>query len=210
MGLSTYLRRQIQKPSLALDFLLQGYKMNLILRAFAAIINFSRPTAATRVNAAGQIETLAANVPRFDYDPRTRKPLGLRLSADLGESALINKSLFYREDVGIWAIDGEFTNASLINDAVHGINGSGTLVIAYKNGIESIYSDDQLISSSPVIDRSNIPLILSGSVLISAIRYYPSDKSITSIIGDRRLVIDGIPLVVDQSPLAITSSISAA
>ena len=35
------------------------------------LLTFTRSTTATRVNAAGLIETVAANVPRIDYDPVT-------------------------------------------------------------------------------------------------------------------------------------------
>lgn len=40
-------------------------------------ISFSRASIGTRVNASGTIETIAAGLPRFDYDPVTLKPLGL-------------------------------------------------------------------------------------------------------------------------------------
>lgn len=76
MGLTTFLRRQPLKPSLDLDFLKQVYKMNLIQRAFADIFTFSRASAATRINAAGQIESVASNQPRFDYEPADVPILG--------------------------------------------------------------------------------------------------------------------------------------
>lgn len=72
MGLTTFLRRQPLKPSLDLDFLKQVYKMNLIQRAFSDVFTFTRASGGGRINASGQFEWVAANQPRFDYDPTTQ------------------------------------------------------------------------------------------------------------------------------------------
>ncbi|KKC24451.1 phage head spike fiber domain-containing protein [Sphingomonas sp. SRS2] len=45
--------------------------------AFADIITFTRGSSGTRVNAAGLIETVTTNNPRFDYDPATLEAKGL-------------------------------------------------------------------------------------------------------------------------------------
>lgn len=42
--------------------------MSLLSKAFGDIITFTRASAATRINELGQMETVAANVPRIDYD----------------------------------------------------------------------------------------------------------------------------------------------
>lgn len=57
------------RPSLFLDFANS--------RQVDPRIEFSRATTATRTNAKGVIETVAANVPRIDYDPVTRECFGL-------------------------------------------------------------------------------------------------------------------------------------
>lgn len=57
------------RPSLFLDFANS--------RQVDPRIEFSRATTATRTNAKGVIETVAANVPRIDYDPLTGECLGL-------------------------------------------------------------------------------------------------------------------------------------
>ncbi|WP_313461699.1 DUF2612 domain-containing protein [Pseudomonas nitroreducens] len=44
-----------------------------------SLISFTRPGPGTRYNAAGIMESVAANQPRFDYDPATMQPLGLLL-----------------------------------------------------------------------------------------------------------------------------------
>lgn len=56
-------------PSLTLDFSRDAL--------FDSRITFTRASTATRVNASGYIETVAANVPRIDYDPVTKAAKGL-------------------------------------------------------------------------------------------------------------------------------------
>lgn len=56
-------------PAMAFDFVAS--------EALDSRITFTRGSAATRVNALGQIEVVGNNVPRFDYDPVTRQPKGL-------------------------------------------------------------------------------------------------------------------------------------
>ncbi|WP_418338523.1 phage head spike fiber domain-containing protein [Pseudomonas citronellolis] len=69
-------------PTLDLDFLAQSYKvsdgaggMNSV--AFADLVAFTRSGAAWRFNASGVLEQVAANQPRFDYDPVTLALRGL-------------------------------------------------------------------------------------------------------------------------------------
>lgn len=51
--------------------------MNLIQRAFADIFTFTRASGGGRINASGVYEWVAANQPRFDYDPVTLQPKGI-------------------------------------------------------------------------------------------------------------------------------------
>jgi len=67
----------VDAASLDLDFTQERYSMGLINKPFGDIITFTRASAATRINAAGQIETVAANVPRIDYDPVTLQRRGI-------------------------------------------------------------------------------------------------------------------------------------
>lgn len=60
------------RPSLVLNFI-EGFALD-------PRITFARAdatTCATRVNSSGLLETVAANVPRFDYDPVTLAAKGL-------------------------------------------------------------------------------------------------------------------------------------
>ncbi|QKZ15183.1 hypothetical protein [Spirosoma sp. KUDC1026] len=75
---------------------MQGFTPSLVLDftkgTLPAGLTFTRNSIATRVNASGNIETVANDVPRFDYDPVTLQPRGIlieeartnlaRLSAD--------------------------------------------------------------------------------------------------------------------------------
>jgi hypothetical protein len=56
-------------------------------------ISFSRASSATRVNANGHIETVAANRPRFNHDPVTLRPLGL-LVEDQRTNMLLHSGQF--------------------------------------------------------------------------------------------------------------------
>lgn len=51
--------------------------MALNQKSFGDIITFTRASAATRINSIGVIESVAANVPRIDYDPVTLAVKGL-------------------------------------------------------------------------------------------------------------------------------------
>jgi hypothetical protein len=51
--------------------------MGIARKNFGDIITFTRASAATRFNHLGQLESVAANVPRIDYDPVTKACRGL-------------------------------------------------------------------------------------------------------------------------------------
>lgn len=63
--------------------------MALVSRNFADLITYARAGIATRINAQGLIETVAANAPRFNFDPVAKAPLGL-----LVEEARTNAALY--------------------------------------------------------------------------------------------------------------------
>lgn len=63
--------------ALNLDFRNQSYKVNGANRAFNDLFTFARGTTAGRWNKNGKYEIVAANVPRFDYDPLTKVLKGI-------------------------------------------------------------------------------------------------------------------------------------
>lgn len=86
---------------------------------FADLITFTRSGAtATRVNSAGLIESVAANTPRFDYDPVTLEPKGLLI-----EEARTNLLLRSEEfDSASWVK----SNASVTADSTAAPDGATT------------------------------------------------------------------------------------
>jgi len=74
---------KIDYPSLSLDFLNDRYTSSgsayTDLPTFLGAVGgtFSRSTTATYYDAAGQLQTAAANAPRYNYDPSTLQKLGL-------------------------------------------------------------------------------------------------------------------------------------
>lgn len=71
-------------PSLNLDFA-NGKQLD-------PRITFSRNTVATYINKYGLLVSAASNVPRFDYDPITKKPLGL-LIEEIRTNSLLNSTI---------------------------------------------------------------------------------------------------------------------
>lgn len=60
-------------------FLSQDFVRMGAINQLDPIWNFTRASSATRINSSGLVETVATNVPRFDYDPVTLKCKGLLL-----------------------------------------------------------------------------------------------------------------------------------
>ena len=82
-------------PVLALDFVNQSYAFGVNTKSFSDVITFTRAdatTCATRVNASGVLETVAANVPRFDYDPVTLALKGF-LIEETRRNLLLNSAI---------------------------------------------------------------------------------------------------------------------
>ncbi|ARK13052.1 hypothetical protein A6C57_23435 [Fibrella sp. ES10-3-2-2] len=80
-------------PSLNLDFM-RG--------VMPAGMTFVRSGAATRVNASGVVETVAANTPRFDYDPATLQLRGL-LIEETRTNVLLQSATLATQSVAVTA-----------------------------------------------------------------------------------------------------------
>lgn len=78
--------------------------MSLIQKAFGDIITFTRASAATRINAAGVLETVGNNVPRIDYDPVTLACRGLLIEEQ--RTNVIRNSLMQGAVVGVVGAGG--------------------------------------------------------------------------------------------------------
>ena len=108
-------------PSLALDFL-SGI--------LDPRIQFTRASTATRVNAAGLLETVAANRPRFDYDPVTLACRGLLIEEQ--RANLFTESEFRNGLADALVKNGAVTAAAFPGFAGGIAFGAGTDSWAYK------------------------------------------------------------------------------
>lgn len=114
--------RHSLRPSLLLAFSLMGGKMD-------PRVVVSRPSAGGRFNARGLYESVAANRPRFDFDPVTQKPLGLLVEEqrtnlmlyprNFENAAWLKNSITVTPNAGI-APDGTRTAALLTATGVDG------------------------------------------------------------------------------------------
>lgn len=102
--------------------------MDLSPKQFSEIITFTRSGTATRVNANLDIETVAANTPRFDYHPVTREFRGLLI-----EDGRTNLALF----------SDAFDNAAWIK-------GSTTITANAGTSLDGSVSADKLIPNSTI------------------------------------------------------------
>lgn len=85
--------------------------MTMTSRALLGLTTFTRTgAAATRVNDKGLIETVAADVPRIDYDPTTRAPRGLLIEE--GQTNVCLRSAEF--DNATWAKIGAAVTANQI------------------------------------------------------------------------------------------------
>ena len=80
-------------PALQLDFLNQKYRVNQQDKAWADLFTFSGAGGGTRINPLGAVEAAVSGSPRFDYDPVTRKPMGLLIEEARTNLLLQNDAL---------------------------------------------------------------------------------------------------------------------
>ena len=99
-------------PSLNLDF--------TAMSALPSGLTFTRSTTAYRTNASGQLELMAINAPRFEYDPVTLRPLGLLMEPQAANQMKRSQEIS-DNSAGNWATR---TNVTLTADA--GVAPDGT------------------------------------------------------------------------------------
>lgn len=154
------------------------------------LFTFTRASTATRFNASGVLETVAANVPRFDFDPVTLACRGL-----LVEEARTNYALNTESTTG-WASSGP----SLVSNAFFGKAG---VRITFD---EALYGDapnkacslsagaGTRLTGSLYVDLSTISvtadivvgvLVFDSAVSYANLRFDPVSKTITSYVNYR-------------------------
>lgn len=117
MNLLLFQKKRLSKGiSLALDF---------TSGVLDSRITFTRASSGTRVNSSGVIESVASNLPRFDYDPATLAPKGLLIEEQRTNLALnsntFKASVGTSENLNATTSPDGTQNASLITETT--ING---------------------------------------------------------------------------------------
>ena len=152
MNLLLFQKKRLSKGiSLALDF---------TSGVLDSRITFTRASSGTRVNSSGVIESVASNLPRFDYDPATLAPKGLLIEEQR------TNLLTYSEDFGnvIWIK----TRASVTTNAT--VSPDGTL------------SADKLVEDTTA---SNSHYLLQPSAVTSGSTY---SVSVYAKAGERQFI----------------------
>lgn len=125
---------QVGRPeSLALDFLANRYWVCGVEKQFADIITFTRPSASTRINPLGLVESVAANVPCIDHSP-------VNLATGVGAQTLAlakDRSYAITAVGGTVAVAGAGVNVSQMGAAAGVIQtpaGVGTVDVTFTPG----------------------------------------------------------------------------
>lgn len=143
--------------ALNLDFRNQSYKVNGANRAFNDLFTFARGTSAGRWNKNGVYEMVAANVPRFDYDPLTKVLKGI-----LFEDA--------RTNIGVYSNSGKTlitTRSSYVN--------TGELFV---DGVSPIYLlQEDTTASTTHFGQPNAVTLLANTAYTGSFFIKPAGRT---------------------------------
>ncbi|MFJ3259838.1 carbohydrate binding domain-containing protein [Pseudomonas sp. NPDC086581] len=148
--------------------------MALTQKTFADLINFSRSSVATRFNAFGQLESVAANEPRFDYDPITKQLRGLLIEEQRTNMLRYSSGL----DSGAW-IKG--SGVSISTDGTLGPDGVPMQLVTL-SGTDS-HQICQVLPSTLVVGRTytlSAYVMPKGAPFSLQLAYYDSSNSLDS------------------------------
>jgi hypothetical protein len=167
----------------ATERVLPSLSLNFMETTLDSRITFTRSgTTATRVNSSGNIESVAANTPRFDYDPVTLALKGLLI--EKGTTNLVLQSQAFNTT---WtATDLTFTSGAL---SPNGSTNSNRFVEVATNNVHSIFQASIPVTIGQVYrfsvyvkaaERSWIALQLSTGFTNTPGTYF---NSATGVIG---------------------------
>lgn len=171
------------RPSLDLDFLQQRYQMSFIGKAFADIFTFTRAGAGTRINESGLIESVAANQPRFFFDPVTMLAKGIKIEEQ--RTNLIQRSSDWS---AWWAANASPTRTANYGTAPDGTQSSTRF---QGSGPNSGWYTSPNVASGTTVAASIFVRAVSGVGLLrfgcdggtatntGLVHYKPSTKAIT-------------------------------
>lgn len=126
-GTRTRVTGSMPKPSFMADFVRGRYSVRGEDKTYESIITTTRGSTGNVVGPNGLIVSVAANIPRFDYDPVTLKPLGL-----LTEEARTNIVL-QSADLTKWVAQ----QTTVTPSTVVAPDGTTTAILAISNSVQA-------------------------------------------------------------------------
>ena len=124
-------------PYVDMQFLYEGFNVAETPYTFSQLISFTRTSAATYVNSAGNVVSASSGTPRFDYDPVTLQPRGLLIEEQrtnlLSRSEEFDNSDWSKDAATVTANattspDGTADADKLVEDISTGVHGLASAV----------------------------------------------------------------------------------
>lgn len=141
---------------------------------FNVAFTFSRPDPADYEDINGDTQTAGTDVPRFNYSEGVGE--GLILDASLSETAAINDIPNFNSSSGTWVIKADLGKSMPIPGSGFGefMEGSGTLVFVYSNGVGKCWADGQVLFTVDPFSAAEPEFLSSaGLAKIQDLTYYP-------------------------------------
>ncbi|MEQ3620580.1 MAG: hypothetical protein ABNH42_04475 [Marinobacter sp.] len=141
---------------------------------FNVAFTFSRPNPADYEDINGDTQTAGTDVPRFNYSEGVGE--GLMLDASLSETAAINDIPNFNSSSGTWVIKADLDKSIPIPGSGFGefMEGSGTLVFVYSNGVGKCWADGQVLFTVDPFPSAEPGFLSNGGLAkIQDLTYYP-------------------------------------
>lgn len=141
---------------------------------FNVAFTFSRPDPADYEDVNGDTQTAGTDVPRFNYSEGVGE--GLMLDASLSEIAAINDIPNFNSSSGTWVIKADLDKSIPIPGSGFGefMEGSGTLVFVYSNGVGKCWADGQVLFTVDPFTSAEPGFLSNGGLAkIQDLTYYP-------------------------------------
>ncbi|QIE87969.1 DUF2612 domain-containing protein [Pseudomonas nitroreducens] len=137
-----------------------------------SLITFSRTDVGTRFNASGVLETVAANLPRFDYDPVSLQPRGMLIEEQRANLILQSANL----------ADAAWTKSNVTVTAGAALAPDGTMTAGKVIGASG--SSGSRFIASTAGNVSNV--VVTGSIFIKAAEYSKLRLNLSNFATDSR------------------------
>lgn len=141
---------------------------------FNVAFTFSRPDPADYEDINGDTQTAGTDVPRFNYSEGVGE--GLMLDASLSEIAAINDIPNFNSSSGTWVIKADLDKSKPIPGSGFGefMEGSGTLVFVYSNGVGKCWADGQVLFTVDPFSAAEPGFLSNGGLAkVQDLTYYP-------------------------------------